>query len=89
LISASHASLRDDFAVSVPELDVAHTSAERAGALGARLVGGGFGGSVLALIESERTQAVADAVAASFAEHGFSPPESFCPASSRGAHRVL
>jgi galactokinase len=89
LISASHASLRDDFEVSVPELDVAQTSAEHAGALGARLVGGGFGGSVLALVESGHQQAVADAVSAAFAEHGFASPECFCPSSSRGAHRVL
>jgi hypothetical protein len=44
---------------------------------------------VLALVESGRRQAVADAVAAAFAEHGFTAPHSFCPASSRGAHRVL
>jgi galactokinase len=50
VLSASHASLRDDFAVSVPEVDALVTAAEDAGALGARIVGGGFGGSVLALV---------------------------------------
>ncbi len=48
--SASHASLRDDFEVSVPEVDALVGAAEDAGALGARIVGGGFGGSVLALV---------------------------------------
>jgi galactokinase len=50
VLSASHASLRDDFAVSVPEVDALAEAAEGAGALGARIVGGGFGGSILALV---------------------------------------
>jgi galactokinase len=50
VVSASHASLRDDFEVSVPEVDVLVDAAEGAGAVGARIVGGGFGGSVLALV---------------------------------------
>ncbi|MDT7744228.1 MAG: galactokinase [Actinomycetota bacterium] len=50
VVSASHASLRDDYAVSVPEVDALVVAAEGAGALGARIVGGGFGGSVLALV---------------------------------------
>jgi galactokinase len=50
VLSASHASLRDDFEVSVPEVDALVGAAEGAGALGARIVGGGFGGSVLALV---------------------------------------
>jgi galactokinase len=89
LISGSHASLRDDFEVTVGELDVAAETAERAGALGARMVGGGFGGSVLALIERERAAAAAEAVAAAFSQHGFNAPVSFCPASGRGAYRLL
>jgi galactokinase len=60
VLSASHASLRDDFAVSVPEVDALVEAAEGAGALGARIVGGGFGGSVLALAP----RAVLDDVAA-------------------------
>jgi galactokinase len=58
LISESHRSLRDDYEVSTPELDALVDLAVRSGALGARLVGGGFGGSVLALVEAGRAEAV-------------------------------
>ena len=58
ILTASHASLRDDFQVSCPELDVAVEAALEAGALGARMTGGGFGGSVIAL---DRARAGADA----------------------------
>jgi len=59
LLLESHASLRDDFEVSVPELDALVERAVAAGALGARLVGGGFGGSVLALVDAGRADALA------------------------------
>jgi galactokinase len=49
LLDASHASLRDDYEVSVPEVERTVERCRRAGALGARIMGGGFGGSVLAL----------------------------------------
>jgi galactokinase len=49
LLDASHRSMRDDFAASVPEVEAALERAKEAGALGARMVGGGFGGHVLAL----------------------------------------
>jgi galactokinase len=74
LLSRSHASLRDDFEVSVPALDVAVASAEGAGALGARLIGGGFGGSVLALVPRGRSAAVQSAVSAAFQAHGWAEP---------------
>ena len=66
-LTESHASLRDDFAVSVPALDDAVDAALAAGALGARLVGGGFGGSVLALVPVDGRDAVGTAVADRFA----------------------
>ena len=50
LLDASHASLRDDYAASVPEVEATVAALKRAGAAGARMVGGGFGGSVLALL---------------------------------------
>jgi galactokinase len=50
LLDASHASLRDDYEASVPAVEDAVAALERAGAAGARMVGGGFGGSVLALL---------------------------------------
>jgi galactokinase len=59
IISESHASLRDDYEVSLPELDELAAAAEECGALGARLLGGGFGGAVLALVEASRVAKVA------------------------------
>jgi len=56
LLLASHASLRDDYEVSTPELDALVEAACAAGAYGARLVGGGFGGSVLALVDRDRAE---------------------------------
>jgi galactokinase len=61
VLSASHASLRDDYEVSVPEVDALVGAAEGAGALGARIVGGGFGGSVLVLAPRAALDAVAAA----------------------------
>jgi galactokinase len=66
LLSESHASLRDDYEVSMPEIDRLVTLAENAGAYGARLVGGGFGGSVLALVEAGAAAALVDAVGPSY-----------------------
>jgi galactokinase len=63
VISASHASLRDDYEVSIPELDETASEVESRGAYGARLLGGGFGGSVLALIDASRAMEVASAMA--------------------------
>jgi galactokinase len=88
LLSASHASLRDDFEVSVPRLDVAAAVAERAGALGARMVGGGFGGCVLALVQSGDVPRVSDAVAAAYAVEGWELPRAFPVVPGQGAARL-
>lgn len=85
LLTRSHASLRDDYQVTVPELDLAVEAALGAGALGARMTGGGFGGCVLALVESGSAAEVSDAVAAAFAQRGFAAPESFVALPSAGA----
>ena len=74
LMNASHVSLRDDYEVTVPELDVAVEAARAAGAIGARMTGGGFGGSAIALVPAGTTQEVADAVAQAFASNGFATP---------------
>lgn len=74
LLDASHASLRDDYEVSAPELDQAVTAAVEAGALGARMTGGGFGGSAIALVGRQDSERVAAAVAAAFERRGFDPP---------------
>ncbi len=87
LFDASHASLRDDYEVSCDELDVATATARAHGALGARMTGGGFGGSCIAIVPADRVDEVAGAVAAAFEEHGYTPPVSFAVVASAPAHR--
>ena len=85
LITASHESLRDDYAVSCPELDVAVEASLNAGALGSRMVGGGFGGSAIALIKAESVAKTRDAVIAAFESRGFKKPRFFTSLPSAGA----
>ncbi|KHK97849.1 galactokinase [Microbacterium mangrovi] len=86
LLTASHVSLRDDFEVSCPELDVAVEAALAAGAIGARMTGGGFGGCAIALVEASGAAAVEDAAIRAFAASGFTPPRVFAVHPSAGAH---
>jgi galactokinase len=88
LLTASHASLRDDFEVSWPEADAAVEAALEAGALGARMTGGGFGGSVIALAPGSGAAGVADAVAASLARRGGRAPVITPTQPSPGAVRL-
>ncbi|MDG4793400.1 galactokinase [Micromonospora sp. WMMD1082] len=88
LLTASHASMRDDFAITVPQVDTAVEAALDAGALGARMTGGGFGGCVLALVEADRADAVAGAVEAAYAERGFTAPTHTTVAPAPGATRL-
>lgn len=74
LFTASHESLRHDYEVSCPELDVAVETAIDSGAAGARLTGGGFGGSAIALVRLEDVASVRENVAAAFAREGFVAP---------------
>jgi galactokinase len=74
VLAASHASLRDDFEVSCEELDLACSTADANGALGSRMIGGGFGGSAIALVRGQDTGAVAGAVHVAFAVAGFAEP---------------
>ena len=87
LFDASHASLRDDYEVSCDELDVATATARAHGALGARMTGGGFGGSCIAIVPADRVDDVAGAVTAAFEEHGYTPPVSFAVVASAPAQR--
>jgi len=89
LINASHISLRDDYAVSCPELDVAVDAAIAAGAIGSRMVGGGFGGSAIALIKASDIQKTKDAVLAAFEGRGFRKPRFFTSLPSAGASASL
>ena len=87
LLDASHVSMRDDFEISVPELDLAVDTARAAGAVGARMTGGGFGGAAIALVDHDLVGAVTDAVTAAFAEAGFMAPHIFPVHPSEGARR--
>lgn len=87
LLLASHASMRDDFEISVPELDRAVESAMAAGAVGARMTGGGFGGSAIALVERAGVDAVTEQVLTAFARAGHEEPEIFAVQPSAGARR--
>ncbi|MGF6822178.1 galactokinase [Microbacterium sp. ZKA21] len=87
LLVASHVSMRDDFEISVPELDTAVEAALAAGAIGARMTGGGFGGAAIALIEADAEAAVSAVVTAAFAAAGFEEPALFTVTPSAGARR--
>jgi galactokinase len=88
LLSASHVSLRDDYRVSIDELDVAVDTLLGVGALGARMTGGGFGGSVIGLLDAQLVDAATQAVTAAFDSREFTAPVTFTAQPSRGAHRV-
>ena len=85
LINQSHTSLRDDYTVSCPELDTAVEAALAAGALGSRMVGGGFGGSAIALIQASKTTETIKAVEKAFSSKGFKAPRFFTSLPSQGA----
>jgi galactokinase len=88
LLDASHASMRDDFEITVPTVDLAVATAKEAGALGARMTGGGFGGCIIALVGTGAGEQVAGAVAAAFDGAGYGPPSHFLALPSAGAGRV-
>lgn len=85
VLTASHASMRDDFEITVPEVDVAVDTALDAGALGARMTGGGFGGSIIALVESDAVSPVMNAVREAFQAHQFRDPSVFTVQPAAGA----
>ncbi|WP_104168446.1 galactokinase [Arthrobacter sp. SX1312] len=88
LLVASHASMRDDFEISCPELDTAVDAALDAGALGARMTGGGFGGAAIALARVGDVPAIRSAVEAAFSAAGFRAPVVFGVLPGAGAARV-
>ncbi|WP_331452676.1 galactokinase [Streptomyces sp. SS162] len=89
VLTEGHASLRDDLRVSCPELDLAVSASLAAGALGARMTGGGFGGSAVVLAETGAVEETAAAVRAAFAAEGYRAPRIFPAAPSAGARRLL
>jgi galactokinase len=88
LLTEGHASLRDDFEVSWPQADVAVNVAIEAGAYGAKMIGGGFGGSVLALMAAERLPSVCAALAETFVARDWTPPEFLEAIPARAARRL-
>jgi galactokinase len=88
LLSQAHRSLRDDFEISWPQAEVTVDAAVAAGALGARMIGGGFGGSVLALVPAAAGPAVRAAIAGAFARHSWAAPEFIEAVPSGGATRT-
>lgn len=87
LLDASHRSMRDDFDISVRELDLAVETAQANGAIGARMTGGGFGGAAIALIERGDLSRLQVAIDGAFAEHGFGQPDTFVVTAAKGASR--
>jgi galactokinase len=88
ILTASHASMRDNFQITVPQVDTAVTSALAAGAHGARMTGGGFGGSVIALVDNVDVDKVAAATRNAYAKAGFDRPATFTVTPEAGAHRL-
>jgi len=88
LLTAAHLSLRDDFEVSWAEADAAVDAALAAGALGARMMGGGFGGSVLALVPRRAGGQIREAVAETFGRHAWTAPEFLDAVPSASARRL-
>jgi galactokinase len=74
LLTASHLSLRYDYEVSCPELDLVVDTALAAGALGARMTGGGFGGSAIALVEADAAELVRARITSAFRAAGLTEP---------------
>jgi galactokinase len=86
-LTASHASLRDDFRVTVPQLDVSVDTALASGAFGARMTGGGFGGCTIALVPRDRVESVGEGISRAFNELGFTAPAHFATTPAQGARR--
>ncbi|WP_405713450.1 MULTISPECIES: galactokinase [unclassified Streptomyces] len=88
VLNAGHVSLRDDLRVSCPELDLVVSAANEAGALGARMTGGGFGGSAIVLVAQEQADMVSKSVLEAFAAAGYAAPRIFPAVPSAGARRL-
>ena len=88
LLDASHASMRDDYEITVPTVDLAVEAARAAGALGARMTGGGFGGCIIALTQAGEADRIGRAVARAFADAGYGAPEWFSVTPAPGAGRL-
>lgn len=88
ILVQGHVSLRDDLRISCPELDLVVGTAMTSGAVGARMTGGGFGGSAIVLVEADDADTVTKSIADAFAEAGFTAPRVFPAVPSAGARRT-
>ncbi|MGW1158371.1 galactokinase [Streptomyces sp. NPDC002513] len=88
VLTEGHVSLRDDLRISCPELDLVVDTATASGALGARMTGGGFGGSAIVLTEAADAETVGKAVEEAFAAAGFTAPRVFPAVPSAGARQL-
>ena len=87
LLLSSHASMRDDFEISIPELDLAVQTAMETGAIGSRMTGGGFGGAAIAVISETKLLELEQNANRAFAAAGFAEPRVFAVLPSQGARR--
>lgn len=85
LMNQSHASMRDDFEITTPHIDLIADSAVRHGALGARMTGGGFGGCVIALVKAAEKDAIAEKIASDIAARDYPAPTIFTARAGSGA----
>ncbi|MGP4046501.1 galactokinase [Streptomyces sp. 2A115] len=88
VLTEGHASLRDDFRISCPELDLVVDTANASGAVGARMTGGGFGGSAIVLVDTSDADTITKAVEEAFEAAGFKAPRVFAAVPSEGARRL-
>jgi galactokinase len=88
LLDASHESMRDDFEITVPQVDLAVETARASGALGARMTGGGFGGCIIALVVAGETDRIGHEMTRRFAAAGYGQPMHFTAVPSAGAQRL-
>ncbi|PIE20641.1 MAG: galactokinase [Arachnia propionica] len=89
LLNSSHASMRDDYEITVDTVDLAVTAARANGAIGARMTGGGFGGCIIALTQLGNSDSIGTAVAAAYEQAGYLRPSWFTAAPSPGAGRLV
>ena len=85
IVTLAHQSLRDNYTVSCPELDLAADTANKFGALGARMIGGGFGGSAIALIKARDSELIKSEIRGAFMASKFKAPRFFSALPSQGA----
>jgi galactokinase len=87
LMVASHNSLRDDYGVSSPELDLVVETAMANGALGSRLTGAGFGGSAIVLIKESKIPHLIEKIKSAFKSKEFKEASYLIAVPSKGAHK--